>query len=111
MSTPEIGHNLSEIKKAVKEALNNVTQLRADRADINDQIAAIRSALEAKGIKKAAFDMAFRYLSWDPEDREGFDIAYAIVREVGGLPMAEDLFSKADEFADRIVEKKEKLEA
>lgn len=105
----EIGHNLSELKKEIKAAIGDVNNLRNERQSINDDIAAIRSKLESKGIKKAAFDMAMRYLNWEPEQREGFDIAYAIVREAGGLSIQEDLFTKADEFADTIVEKKEKL--
>ena len=93
----EIGGNITELKKDISSAINNVNGLKADRSAINEEIAAVRAKMEALGINKAAFDMAMRYLSWEPEKREGFDLAYSLVREAGGLPVDKDLFEAADE--------------
>lgn len=92
----DIHHNLTDLKKFIQDALKKVDQLKLDRADTNDEINSIRAALAAKGIKKKAFDMAAAYLKMDPDDRENFDVAYALVREAGGLPLQDDLFSAAE---------------
>lgn len=98
-------HNLTELKQLIADSLNKVSNLKLDRADVNDEINSIRATLAAKGIPKKAFDMAAAYIKMDPDDREGFDVAYALVREAGGLPLQEDLFSAADRLG------KEKIEA
>ncbi len=92
----EIGHNLTKVKEAIKDAIGQVRQLKNDRSDINADMQAVREKLNALGIPKAAFDMAMKYIDMDADKREGFDIAYALVREVGGLPLQEDLFQAAD---------------
>lgn len=93
---PELGHNLSETMKKIQKAIGNVNKLKDDRKAINADIQAIREGLEALGIHKVAFDMAMRYLSWEPEKRQGFDLAYSLVREAGGLPIQADLFAEAE---------------
>lgn len=97
-------HNMTELKKLIADSLQKVKDLKLDRADVNDEINSIRATLAAKGIPKKAFDMAASYLKMDPEDREGFDVAYALVREAGGLPIQEDLFSAADRMGREPVE-------
>lgn len=95
----EIGHNLTGLKKEIADALAKMKDLKNDRADVNEEMGSIRARLEAKGIPKKAFAMAQQYINMDPDDREGFDIAYALCREAGGLPMQEDLFAAADRMA------------
>lgn len=99
--------NLTELKKLIAESLSTVNELILDRADTNDEINAIRAKLASKGIPKKAFDMARAYIKMDPDDREGFDVAYALVREAGGLPMQEDLFTAADRMGKQKVEDEE----
>lgn len=100
-------HNLTELKEFIAESLKRVDRLKLDRADVNDEIASVRAALAARGIPKKAFDMAASYMKMDPDDREGFDVAYALVREAGGLPLQEDLFAAADRKAREKVEQEE----
>lgn len=89
---------LDNVKKAIAAAAAAVNDLKLQRQDINEGIAAKRSHLEALGIAKPAFDMALRYAGWDPDKRKGFDLAYAIVRDAIGLPFNAqgDLFEAAD---------------
>lgn len=89
-------HNLTELKKIIANAIKKVGDLKLDRADVNAEIQSVRTNLVTHGIPKKAFDMALSYINMDPDDREGFDVAYALVREAGGLPMQEDLFTAAD---------------
>ena len=89
------GSNLTEKMKSIQSAIQRVRQKKDERAEVNADIAAIRNGLASLGIPKAAFDMALRYLDWEPEKRQGFDVAYALVREAGGLPLQGDLFAQA----------------
>lgn len=91
----DVHHNLSKVKDAIKDGIQKVRDLKEDREDTNAGIAEVRARLAALGIPKKAFDMALQYADMDPDKREGFDIAYALVREVAGLPMQDDLFSAA----------------
>lgn len=92
-------HNVGELKKQIADAIQSVKQLKLDRQDINADIQAVREKMNALGIHKAAFDMAMKYLSWEEDKRTNFDLAYALVREAGGLPMQEDLFQAAERMA------------
>lgn len=100
----DLNGNISDLKTLIAQTLKNVKALKLDRADINDDINSQRAKLAAKGIPKKAFDMAAAYLDMDPDDREGFDIAYALVREAGGLPIQDDLFTAADRKGSEKVE-------
>ena len=83
----ENGHNIEPLKQDISEGYQKVVGLREERKAINDKIQAIRTDLEAKGIAKPAFDMAMRYVLWDPDKRAGFDLAYSIAREALGTPV------------------------
>lgn len=96
----EIGHNVSKVKEAIREAIATVNNLKRDREDTNAEMQAIRESLNALGIGKKAFDWALAYANMDPEKREGHDIAYALVRECAGLPLQEDLFDAAERKAN-----------
>lgn len=100
-------HNLTELKAIIAGAIRTVSDLKLDRTDINAEIQSVRSNLVTHGVPKKAFDMALSYINMDPDDREGFDIAYALVREAGGLPMQEDLFAAADRLGRLKVEEEE----
>ncbi len=93
------GHNVGELKKKIADAISSVRELKEERSSINGDIAAVRERMNALGIKKAAFDMAMKYLDWDEDKRQNFDLAYALVREAGGVPMQEDLFQAAERMA------------
>ncbi len=94
----EVGSNLTQLKRDAKEAVDKVQQLKLERTECNQAIAEVRASMEAKGINKAAFDMALRYMAWEPEKREGFDLAYQIVREAISLPVAgTDLVQMAEQ--------------
>ncbi len=101
------GNNLTDKMKKIQGGIDRVRQAKNERAETNAEIAAIRASMEEIGIPKAAFDMALRYLDWEPEKRQGFDVAYALVREAGGLPLQGDLFMEATKLAQDVAEKKE----
>lgn len=101
------GSNLTDKMKKIQSAITRVGNAKNERAEVNAEIAQIRASMEEIGIPKAAFDMAMRYLNWEPEKRQGFDVAYALVREAGGLPLQGDLFMEATKLASDVEERKE----
>lgn len=105
------GANLTQLKKDVKKITDGINVQKKKRQEINDQIASYRAKLETMGIHKKAADMAMAYMSWEPEKREGFDIAYAIVREAMGLPVSDDLFAAADEREEEERKRQQQAEA
>lgn len=101
------GSNLTDKIKKIQTAITRIKQHKDERSEVNAEIMAVRESMTAIGIPKAAFDMALRYLEWEPEKRQGFDVAYALVREAGGLPLQGDLFLAAEKLASDVEEKKE----
>ena len=83
----QAGSNIAKLKKDVKAGVDKIESLKLDRTSINEDIAAVKADLAAKGIPKKALDMALAYMNMDPDKREGFDVAYEIVREAIELPM------------------------
>lgn len=101
------GANLTDKLKKIQATIERVRRAKEARAEDNADIQAARESMTAIGIPKAAFDMALRYLDWEPEKRQGFDVAYALVREAGGLPLQGDLFMQAEKLSKDVDAKKE----
>jgi len=84
---PMHGSNIKKLKEDAQRGVQKINQLKDDRTAINEEIAAVKADLQAKGIHKKALDMAMTYMNMDPDKREGFDVSYDIVREAIGLPV------------------------
>lgn len=91
--TPQIGSNIDGLKADIKAAYEAITQKKADRDATTKDIAALRADLEAKGIPKEAFDFVCRYLDWDEDKREQFDVGMVLVREALGVPIQASLLN------------------
>lgn len=100
------GQNLTKTLDEIRGIMVKINKNKDRRAEVNADIQALRDKAVTLGIPKSALDMAMRYLDWEPEKREGFDLAYQLVREAGGLPVQPDLFSN-DERKERAEAKKE----
>lgn len=101
------GANMTEKMKKLQNAVSELKGLKEERSQLNADIQAIRERFAALGVPKAAADMAIRYSEWDVEKRQGFDVAYALMREVIGLPVQGDLFKAASSLAADVEERKE----
>ena len=104
------GSNLNKLNDDIVKGIGQIEGLKDKRAAINEKIAAVRSDLEAKGIKKAALDMAMTYLNWDEDKREGFDIAYQIVRDAMDAPLVSTQMDMSELMADKPKEHGDKTE-
>ena len=91
------GSNISNLKKDIKSGVERIEAEKDKRQAANEEIAAIKSDLVAKGIHKKALDMAMTYMNMAADKREGFDIAYSIVREAIGMPVSD----QGDFFEDK----------
>jgi len=98
------------IEDQIRDAIKNVRGLKNDRSDVNADIQSIRENLNALGIPKKAFDLALAYADMDEDKRRGFDVAYALVRKVAGLPLQEDLFTAAERVGSTSVAAKKPAE-
>ena len=95
----QAGSNITKLKKDIQAGVEKINSHIEDRTAANEAIAAVKSDLQAKGVHKKALNMAMTYMNMDPDNREGFDIAYDIVREAIGLPVTAqaDLFEGGGE--------------
>ena len=89
---PTIGGNLTELKEFIKAQVDAIKELKAEGATFNEDIKSIFAKMESRGISKHAARAAMQYMSWDKDQRRGFDLAYQLVREAMGLPVQADLF-------------------
>tara|TARA_R110000744_G_scaffold326330_5_gene432118 strand:- start:275 stop:592 length:318 start_codon:yes stop_codon:yes gene_type:complete len=83
------GANITALKADISAGVKAIEGHIEDRTSANQAIAAVKADLEAKGVHKKALNMAMQYMNMDPDKREGFDIAYDIVREAIGLPVTQ----------------------
>lgn len=90
--TPEIGHNLTDVKNTIRNAVAAIEAAQAGRDLANADAKAARERCEQAGIHREALSMAMRYAAWDVDRRQGFDLAYNIVRDAIGLPIQRGLF-------------------
>jgi hypothetical protein len=101
------GSNMAYIEEEVAKGIEKTRKHKNNRQSENDELRAIKAHLETLGIRKEAFVMAIQYLEWDEDKRQGFDLAYSIVRKVGGSPIRLDLVGLADR--DQIADQKNVL--
>jgi hypothetical protein len=86
----EAGGNLTELKRGISVAFEDIKNLKGKRESVNSSISAIIEDLESKGINRHAFRMAMQYMAMDENQRKGFDFAYEVVREALGEPLQAD---------------------
>lgn len=87
------GSNIEALRETVRVKVAEIARYKTERKKCNENINALRGDLEASGLHKKAIDVAMWYVNADPDKRQGFDIAYEVIREALGLPVQSDLFN------------------
>jgi len=87
--------NLGQIIQQCRDGIETITDYEKDRQAINSEIQAIRENLESLGIGKKPLAMAIGYSKLNTKQREGFDLAYSILRQAIG-----DSIKQVDMFYD-----------
>lgn len=91
--------NLTELKKRIKDAADKVIAKKAERAEINNDIGAIKADMAANGIPRRAFNRALQDYeaskNVEPDEETNaatVDEAYVIAREALLIPIQGNLF-------------------
>ena len=92
--------NLTATKDVIRNAVPEIVNLKKQRKELNERIAAARERVNAAGVPKAALDHAIRMREMDPEVRQAFDEGVAIVRDTIGVSLSRSLFDMLDERAE-----------
>ncbi len=86
--------NIKAITDAVKKAVAKVTAIAATRTTLNAEMQSVLSTLESDhGFHRDAVRTAIRVMNFDDDKRAMFDVAYGVVRTIGGQPLQGDLFN------------------
>lgn len=101
------GANMTKKMEQLRNIVEEIREEKEKRTSINANIQALRERFQALGVHKEAADLAMRIVEWEVDKRQGFDVAYALMREVVGLPVQGDLFAQAEKLASDVEEKKE----
>lgn len=83
----KLGGNITGLMDEIARKRDEIIDLKKKRSEINARIKEKIEAMNAKGITKDAFRAALSYFESAPEQREGYDIAYALAREGMGQPI------------------------
>lgn len=84
------------INKKIAGAIERIKGLRNERAEINAKVATIIAEVEELGVNRHAFRHALRYSDMSPEQRQGLDLSYSLVRTAIQLPIQYDFIDGPD---------------
>lgn len=81
-----------KMKQTVMDAYEEINQLKAKRAEINDSISSVLSRLEGHNFNRKAVKAAFTFLDMDDDKRTNWDTTMVFIRNAGGQPLQGTLF-------------------
>lgn len=93
----EMGGNITGLMEDIAKKRDEVIDLKKKRSEINAKIKEKIEAMNAKGITRDAFRAALSHFEASPEQREGYDLAYALAREGMGQPIRGEQLSLLDD--------------
>lgn len=77
--------NTRDIKRAIKQGVDEILELIEKRSEVNADITAIRKHIISLGIPAPALTAAIRQYEMDPEKRTAWDDGYSLCREALGI--------------------------
>lgn len=89
--------NSPELRQFLATCFSNIGELETERSSTNSTITSIYAKIKERGIPRDAFDMVKKVMGWDQQKRMAFDIAYAIARQAGNVPLQTDLFESVNQ--------------
>lgn len=89
----------SDLVKECKDSIDSLKDYEADRTSVNDDMNAIRSRLQAKGISKKALSMAIQISKMEEDELDGLWLSLDILSEAINRPIQKDLFRPKGEKA------------
>jgi uncharacterized protein (UPF0335 family) len=97
---PDIGGNMTALKRDIKKAVNEIEGMKDRRSSINADKAAIIERLEAQGINRHALKAVMTYAQMDASGRKNYDLSTQLAREALNLPIQGDLFETPAQAAE-----------
>lgn len=85
-------HNPDAIEKLCREIENRLIEPANKRKQANDDVKAILSDGEAKGLNREAIKLAHKFLLWDNHKRDSFIASFQLYLSAHGYNMQQDLF-------------------
>ena len=86
-------HEDRQLAQLIVDTVEQMQGLDNEVGQINAKKRELIEALEAHGIKRKAFRMAYAYYKADTDQRTGLDLSYAIVRSALGQSINPDDFA------------------
>lgn len=88
----------TDLKKHIVGMVAAVNTKTAARKAINQEVSAIYTTSEAKGLNKKGVKAALKYLDLSDSDRDAFLLTFRLIMEAMGSPIQKDLFLDTEEF-------------
>lgn len=66
---PTIGHNVADLHKLIRNCASEMSQIKKERAALNERAGDIRDRLKESGVQTKAFEFALRLYEQEPEAR------------------------------------------
>lgn len=89
----------TDLVKECKAAISDLSDCESDRTSTNDDMNAIRSRLQAKGISKKALAIAITISKMDEDELDGLWLSLDILSEAIDRPIQKDLFKSGKDQA------------
>ena len=66
------GHNVGDLKKLIRECANEMSEIKSERAELNERAGDIRKRLIEAGVQTKAFDFACKIHDMEEEARAAY---------------------------------------
>lgn len=97
LGPPKKGGNVASLKKLLRECANTVVEIKAERSDLNERMADIRTRLREAGAEPRAFDFAVRLREMESEAQGNYIDQLKVCFESLGIGAQGALFPAGDE--------------
>lgn len=94
---PTKDHNVGDINKLIRNCAQEMTRIKKERKDLNEQAADIRDKLRESGVQPKAFDFALRLYEQDAEVRNEYLDNLRLNFEALGIGAQSEMFPEPPE--------------
>ena len=91
----------SSIRNYISSIMDNIIEHKKERKAINEQIQALYTEAESKGINRMALKAALSRYELSEEQREAMDFSYALCCNAKNIQFQSDLFDQKDDGSSR----------
>jgi len=89
------GHNVGDLKKIICECAQQMGEIKAERAELNERAGDIRTRLRDAGVQNKAFDFACKVAEMEEEARADYLDSLRINFDALGVGAQSEMFMEA----------------